>query len=425
MSNQPLKVVHISTYAFGGAGNAAYRIHEAMIAKGISSQFICLHPGNNQNLKAVFVLQQPFLKHSFYNKIVIKIKWRLKAHLNVSLDIRAIVEKKYNSVKQELNCEYASLPFTGNDILADPNVQNADIIHLHWVAGMLDYPSFFNKNTKPVVWTLHDMNPFQGIFHYKEDELRNVSISSSLDLQVLDIKRKSINKSKKKLRIVCPSEWLLKSAMQSNTFKRANGQCIPYPLNMDIFTTVKDSSLRQQLNIPVNTTVFLFVAQNVSNYRKGFDILLEALKNIDRTGLTLLVIGHKDKLDIPGLDVRILGTIEDNLLLRNYYSIADAFIISSREDNLPNVMLESMACGTPVLSFDIGGMAEFIIDGFNGLKAKTTAAKELVEIMNKFIQEKDTYDSYAIRKFALENFSNDIVVKQYKEVYSAVLKSKA
>jgi glycosyltransferase involved in cell wall biosynthesis len=118
----------------------------------------------------------------------------------------------------------------------------------------------------------------------------------------------------------------------------------------------------------------------------------------------------------------MLGNINEDTLLRDYYSVADAFVMPSREDNLPNVIVEAMACGTPVLSFNVGGMAEIIRDGFNGLKAYKTEPKALSNIMNKFIETKKEYSSRLIRNYALENFSNSIVAEKYKQVYQSALK---
>jgi glycosyltransferase involved in cell wall biosynthesis len=135
-----------------------------------------------------------------------------------------------------------------------------------------------------------------------------------------------------------------------------------------------------------------------------------------------LVVGNAYNLELPNLDIRMLGNINEDTLLRDYYSVADAFVIPSREDNLPNVIVEAMACGTPVLSFNAGGMAEIIRDGFNGLKAYKTEPKALSNIMNKFIETKKEYSSKLIRNYALENFSNSIVAEKYKQVYQSALK---
>jgi len=134
-----------------------------------------------------------------------------------------------------------------------------------------------------------------------------------------------------------------------------------------------------------------------------------------------LVIGSTEQLEIPWADVRLLGPVSDDNLLNRYYSLADAFIIPSREDNLPNVLLEAMACGTPVISFNVGGMSEIIVDGFNGLKASSIDSNALLKAIDCFIKTKTLYKSEDIRNFALNNFSNKIIAGKYIDLYGSIL----
>jgi len=416
-----LKVVHISSSCKGGAGTSAYRIHQSLLKAGIDSHFICLdkninrahtsYPQNNSSKK----------EPGIYQLLREKIKWRLKHHFNINLYRKEELIKKIKEISPSLNCEIITLPFCDFDLLEDPYVKSADIIHLHWVGEILDYPSFFKQNTKPVVWTLHDMNPFQGIFHYKEDEVRNKNIASDLDKKIALLKHRSIRKRKSKLALVAPSQWLLDSVLGSASFRKVKGFKIPYPLDMEIFKRQPENGLKEKLQIPGTHTIFLFVAHRVNNYRKGFDLLREAFQQVNNQPITLLVIGKSEQLAIEGIQVITLGRVENESKLATYYSLADAFIIPSREDNLPNVILESLACGTPVISFNEGGMSETIRDGFNGIKAKKTEAEELAMAIETFIKNKRSFFSEAIRNFALDNFSEKIIAEKYKAVYQNIL----
>src|SRR5690606_21907740 len=94
--------------------------------------------------------------------------------------------------------------------------RNANAIILHSVNSVLNLQRFFaDFRNKPVVWTLHDMNPFQGVFHYKEDELRNASVSKMLEEMVVNIKKKAYAQKPKKLTITAPSQWLAEKAKNS------------------------------------------------------------------------------------------------------------------------------------------------------------------------------------------------------------------
>jgi glycosyltransferase involved in cell wall biosynthesis len=417
IEKKEIKIVHISTSYKGGAGTAALRIHEALLANKVNSTFLSL----DIPIKSQSCVQLELPAKSFLQKVVSRLigigQHRLKLRLSEKLHYQNRLRKMYPYLK----CEWTSLPFSGYNILNHDAVKNADIIHLHWVSGVLDYPSFFKDNSKPLVWTLHDMNPLQGIFHYKEDEYRNEKIACKVNGEIFEIKKTAIKNRKSSLTIVSPSQWLTNAATNSSMFAGVPNVCIPYTLNTEVFFSVKTDKLRERMNIPEASTLFLFVAQTVENYRKGFDLLIEALSQMQDNNIILLVIGHSDHLNMPGLKVINLGIIADNEKLQDYYSLADAFIIPSREDNLPNVMLESMACGTPVISFDLGGMAEFIINDFNGLKATEVTVSSLKNLIERFIICKSKFESNLIRQFALGNFSNDLIAKKYMEIYSSTI----
>jgi glycosyltransferase involved in cell wall biosynthesis len=142
---------------------------------------------------------------------------------------------------------------------------------------------------------------------------------------------------------------------------------------------------------------------------------------MNEENITLVVIGKMDQLNIEGLRIITVGRIEDESELARYYSLADAFIIPSREDNLPNVMLESMACGTPVISFNIGGMKETIRNQFNGLKAERTEAPQLAAAIKSFINTRKHFNRDEIRNFALQNYSEETIAAKYKAVYEDIL----
>lgn len=416
-----MKVIHISTYINGGAGTAAYRIHEALLKNNINSHFLSLDEPVNSSANSAVQFQKR--SYTFSERALKKLTRISGNYVNLGkINYRHHLKHKLDDIKQSLQCEIASLPFSDFDLLAHPLVKSADIIHLHWVAGFLDYPSFFKYNRKPVVWTLHDMNPIKGLYHYEADEKRNAGITTSMDERVTEIKRKAIQKAKMPIAVISPSHWLCKHIEKSKIFYSLTSFQIPYTLDTNVFCIKDTLALKEELKIPGGNTVFLFVSQGVYNFRKGFDLLVEALNKIGDKKISLLVIGYSKKLDVPALHCINLGSVYNNEMLSNYYSLADAFIIPSREDNLPNVMLEALACGTPVISFDIGGISEVIKDDFNGLKAHDSNSESLKETLEKFISNKNNFFAKQIRGFALKHFSQANIAGKYLEVYERLLK---
>jgi len=267
------------------------------------------------------------------------------------------------------------------------------------------------------------MNPFQGLFHYKGDKIKNKEISRDLDEMIRKVKQKAIKKSKSNLRLVTPSLWLLKEVRESIMFRKGKSCSIPYPIDTNIFNWQNKSELKKLNGIPENNIVFLFIAQAVNNYRKGFDLLAGAFEKLAGS-FTLLVLGEGKKIEIMGVDIRNLGSVTDNEKLRNYYSLADAFIIPSREDNLPNVMLESLACGTPVIGFPVGGIKEHVIDFETGLLAENMSSESLALAIDNFCKNKKRFKREVIREYAGEKFNEELIAGQYIKVYEKVLKKR-
>lgn len=417
MAEKELKVVHISTSFSGGAGTAAFRIHEALLQSNYASSFLSLHTPANSNVTGCYQLQKPV--KSLQRRAVDKFIRVSENRFDWKLSKKIYYSNRLKAISPFLHAEWTSLPFSNYNILDHPAVKEADIIHLHWVSGMLDYPSFFEKNTKLVIWTLHDMNPFQGIFHYKGDELRNAKAAKYLDREIYSIKEDLIKKRSCEIAIVTPSKWLCETASESGMFSGVKATSIRNPINGSQYFRQTGLILRNRLGIPAKNTIFLFIAQDVNTYRKGFDLITEALNQLDARDITLLVIGVAGDFKMPHFQTINLGSISDKHTLCSYYSLADAFVIPSREDNLPNVMLEAMACGTPVLSFNIGGMSETIEDGFNGLKASQLNASSLKNILEQFILSKSQFNAAAISEFVIENFSYPLVSEKYMKMYKS------
>lgn len=410
-----MKVVHISTYITGGAGSAAYRLHTALLKSGIDSSFLTLQKIPNGDTTSF----------QFINPKKSIIKRGINKMTNILFGDRAFSQReknirKFKTIYPSLNCGFASLPYSNYHIQNHPAVKAADIIHLHWIAGMVDYPSFFKKNKKPLVWTMHDMNPFKGLYHYDDDEKRNESITAEFNRTVAEIKRSAIRERRSSLSYVAPSQWLFEKIKQSGVFDDAGGTSIPNPLDTNVFIPVNREEAKLKLQIPEENNVLLFIAEAVKDHRKGFDTLLNALNKLHDQSLTLLVIGKCEALHIKSADIRLAGNVSNVENLREYYSVADAVIIPSLEDNLPNVMTEAMACGTPVLSFRLGGMAHIIKDNFNGLTAENISEEDLENLILQFIKTKDAYNRKAIREFAVENFSESINAEKYKKVYNSL-----
>jgi glycosyltransferase involved in cell wall biosynthesis len=256
-----------------------------------------------------------------------------------------------------------------------------DIINLHWVAHFLDYVNFFSRipARKKIVWTLHDMNPFTGGCHYSHDCEKFTQqcgacpqLSSSLfndfSHQIWRRKKQAFsNIPTGQLHIVTPSHWLADEVKRSSLLNEYPISVVPYGTDIETFIPRNKSMARQVLGIESDARVILFLANKVNIKRKGFQFLrpvLNELNYIER--LTLITVGGGIVQAPPQINHIHLGKIESDRLLCLIYNAASLFITTSIQDNLPNTIMESLACGSPVIAFKVGGIPEMVCDNVTG-----------------------------------------------------------
>ncbi len=406
-------------YKMGGAALAALRLHNSLLENGINSTFISLDENMKDTSNQINLRRHYNHVRNLPARIYKKIS-KLYFHLIKRERAEIIIELK--RLLPMIKAEFVSLPFSDYGLENHPSIKDADIIHLHWVGDeMLDYEKFFRKCNKPVVWTLHDLNPFQGLFHYENDKIINKYYSENLDNQIINIKARAISKFKNQLLIVTPSNWLSQKASESNVFSGRIVVTIPNSLNQSIFCLQQKEKARKTLGLPINSIILLFVAESIKNYRKGFDLLLEALHILDNQEILLVAIGDEKIKVESAYKIVTTGNINNENLLAKYYASADGFILPSREDNLPNVMLEALSCGTPIIGFPVGGIKEHIHPYKTGILANEISAKALSIALKDFINYLPNFDPLYIRKYAVQSFNNKKQLISYLEIYKKLM----
>jgi glycosyltransferase involved in cell wall biosynthesis len=316
-----------------------------------------------------------------------------------------------------------------------PLYAKADIIHLHWVSDhYVDYQKFFANNTKPVVWTLHDMNAFTGGCHYSEGCTGYKSDCSNCpQLQgtenpdyaatELNVKRRALQKQTT-LTIVSPSQWLLEKSEESKLFNKYPHLCIPYGISSSNFQPRDKYFSRELLNIPADKKVILFVAYSIHSVRKGYTYLIDALKKLYlEDNVALCAIGAKRTNGTGKEKFYELGSFTDERLMSMAYSAADVFVIPSLEDNLPNTVIESLLCGTPVIGFPTGGIKEMIQDGENGYLCEEISVAALADKLQKFLDNPLLFSGEKIRKDAVEKYDASVQANKYITLYQQLLNS--
>ncbi len=405
-----MKVVHISTSKHGGAGIAAFRIHEALNKFGEIDSYFLQRTDNDDIVNKTYQIKAEIKKENFLSKI--------KRRLNLTNDLE--YRNKRNEINKSRNFEIATFPESSFRIEDHPLIKDADIIHLHWVADFLNYPTFFKRIKKPIVWTLHDMNPFQGLFHYKNDEINNEETLGDFDKKILKEKIKSIHKNKK-INIITLCNWMHEESSKSEAFKKYTHSIIPNFIDFDKYPLLNRKEQKTKLNIDNGLKTLMFIAQDINNHRKGFDLLLTSLKNITEKVNIITIGGEKTPLNSNFNHVHI-KKIDKISELNAYYAASDLVLLTSREDNLPNVMLEAMANGTPVASFKIGGMKDWIIDNKTGILVDPFDADQFRKELEKFINGQVNFNHEEIYNYAKKNFDVNTNIEKIINLYKKILK---
>ena len=409
-----MKILHINTTdIIGGAGIAAYRLHTALRNEGIESFMLVQVKKSDDE----FVIKNS--NFPYINKLRSVIdSFRLKFTL-----------KNRNSI-----FSISNLP---NNINKKIQQIKPDIIHLHWINNGFVKIESLKKFNLPIIWSLHDMWAFTGGCHYDNEckkyksdctncplLKRNSKLSSKIFL-----KKQQTYKQIKNLQINGLSKWLANCASESSLFANNLVHNIPNCIDINEFSPIPKNEAKKQLSLPENKKVILFGAiGGTIDLRKGYDLLEKALLKMKvKSDKVLTVFGSHKKQNTKTNDLEFfyLGHISDRKLIRVVYSAADVIVIPSRQENLSNIVVEALACGTPVVAFDIGGMPDMITHKKNGYLAKPFDTDDLLSGI-EWILYKSDYKKIAKKAHQTikEKFENSIVANRYIEVYKEILNNR-
>lgn len=414
-----MKVTHINfDDSGGGAGIAAQRLHTGLKACGVDSRM------------AVAV------KHG--DSPLVHQQWS-KFHQRIGQPIYNVIEKLPLRVlySRPNNPAYASFPWLPTFRHQAINAMRHDIAHLHWISDGFISPHALAHIHPPAVWTIHDAWPFTGGCHYPGrctqytqqcGRCPQLMSHKRYDLSHLHwtLKRKAVERLRPV--IVSPSRHYAQKARQSGLFRGCHVEHIPNGIDTTAFSPVEKRLARNLLHLPQDVPLLLFSAMNTEDHRKGFDLLAQALQNIQNAqqfDLHCLVVGasHSGKQVLP-YPSHYLGRLHDTIALTLAYSAADMFICPSREDNLPNTILESMACGTAVVAFDVGGIADMVAHGKTGYIAQAEDPMDLAEGIRQLVVNSDHRQQQAAtaRRVVEQTFAIEAISQRYRNLYENILR---
>lgn len=407
-----MKTLILSTYEkSGGAAIAANRLMNALNKYGIGTTMLC-----RKNI-------------SWGPKALRKQSWT-SIWERLGIFLRNGFSKK--------NLWAMDTAFVGQDILKTKEYREADVIHLHWVnQGFLSLDAIEQmvRSGKRVVWTMHDAWNSTGGCHltlgcekyktkcgnckYLCGDTENNNDTAKRDLSTAVWERKKKLYASGKIQFVTCSEWLRKEVMGSSLMKDQKVTAIPNPIDTAFYFPQDKKKAREALHLPQDKHLALFVAQNVSNPYKGMNYLIEAVKRLKGKDVELVMLGNGGAMSsMGGVKVNALGYIRDAETIRMAYSAVDVFVLPSLSENLPNTIMEAMACGTPCVGFRIGGIPEMIDHLKNGYVAEYCNAEDLARGIETvlFADEAKDYGKACIAKVH-DCYSEEAVAKRYMEIY--------
>lgn len=410
----------------GGAAIAARRLLDALTKSGNVRVSLLVRHKSKSAKPDVFSVKQ------------------IKKFIASELHPRFILEKLVFSFFQKSKSVRFSFSTNlfGFSISKEKSVAESDIFHFHWINNAFISLTELKKLTnsgKPVVWTFHDMWAFTGGCHYVGDcqgyksscgncPLLSKPNKNDLSHRLWAEKQNFLKESN--LTIVTCSHWLAEKVRESGMLGQRKTVVIPNPIDTSVFHPYTSGESRKKLNLPDDKFLILFGAATVSDNRKGLVYLLGALKKLrdifpeKSEKISLLLVGKmKSQLpDIQGYEVFELGVIRNESTMAEIYSAADCYVLPSLEDNLPNTVMESLSCGTPVVAFNSGGIPEMIRHKETGYLAKSQSSEELMNgiIWMTETENRKTCSENAVR-FVSENYSEKIVAEKYYTLYKEVL----
>ncbi|MFM1913487.1 MAG: Spore coat protein [Bacteroidota bacterium] len=386
----------------GGAGIAASRQFHALKKNGIDAKLLVIDN--------FYTYSIPIAKN-FFDKIRSKLFFIMER-------LFFLPNEKSKEVRFKFNNSYF-----GFDLHNHPAVLEADIIHLHWINfGTISYKSLEKllNSKKSIFHTLHDSWIFTGGCHLPGEctnfinECGNCQFlkqPNEKDISNFNWKNKKKIILNSKIKFIACSNWIKNKALKSSILVNKEIFTLGNPINTELY---KNSNQTK----PINR--LLFISSNILDEKKGFNYLVEALNHLEDKKFELVLIGkNSTKTSFSNENIKLLThefiPSED---LIEFYASSSVLIFPSLEDNLPNTIMESMACGTPVVAFKTGGIPEMIDHKINGYLANYKDSNDLAKGI-QYLLENDL--SYQARKKIEENFSEKVIAEKLIKLYQSTL----
>lgn len=402
-----LSVVHFSTAdTLGGSARSAYRIHTGLRARGHRSHMLVgIRASRDPDVDTV---------------------WRG--------ELGRLANRVADEVTQRTGHQYAFFPSTRR-VLSHPWVREAGVVQLFNTHGGYFQTTMLAalSSRAPIVWRLSDMWPLTGHCAYAGAcERWRTGCGACPDLQTWPAIRRDATAwlwrmkddvyRRSRITVVAPSSWTERLAKQSPLLGRFRVVRIPNGIDVATFAPGGRAAARAELGIDPAAKVVLFVAHGLdANERKGSDDAIAALNRLARNDVVVLLAGEGGEswASRLSLQVRRLGFITDERRLAQVYAAGDVLLAPSRVENLPNVVLEALASGLPVVATDAGGMRDAVRHMESGWLVPAGRTDLLADGLSRLIQDDELRlrMGEAARRLAEREFSSAGELDRFESLY--------
>ena len=408
-----MKITHISTNDIqGGAARATYRLHRGLIDVGHESRMLVTHKAS-QDAEIEPVVTNASLPEAVMQRVVSGIGERMSM---------------------------SNLIPWPRTYLTHAFVASADVVNLHHIHGNSFPYTLLPRlsNRRPVVWTLHDMWAVTGHcgYSYECEKWQTgcgdcpriaepVTLRRDTSSMHWHAKRWAYGRSA--ITVVAPSRWLADLVRTSPLLGNCRVEHIPYGIDTKAFAPIERNVARKILNLPEDLPLILFAADSLHERRKGASEFAEAvgvLASRMEAPFGVVVFGQQSaSLDVAGAAIKFdLGSLTDDRMIIAAFSAVDLFVSTSLADNLPNTILESLACGTPIVAYDVGGTPDMVREGVTGRLVPMGAPNALAAAVGGLLADPMLRDdmSREARALAETAFGHELQARRYEDLYGQI-----
>ncbi len=316
-----------------------------------------------------------------------------------------------------------------------------DLVHLFWVTGGMIRIESLKRVNQPIVWTLHDMWPFTGGCHYDNDCGRYSNACGRCpvlrsgkedDLSRAILRRKRAAWMGKNITVVATSKWLGDCAASSALFSKCRVEVIPNCVDTLKYQALEKAAARRLFGLDVNAKTILFSGGSAhKDPRKGLAHLFDALQILGQNDFApdvaqLVLLGIPDDATLPSCPFPVvrISHLYDELSQVALYNAADVLAAPSMQENLSNVVVEAVCCGTPAVGFAVGGNPDIIAPGETGYLARPFSARSLAEGLATVLRSSPDQAadfSRRCRQLAASRYAEKVVARRYIDLYSDVM----